>query len=201
MTRNLTSVTAVLMLLMLALAPSTAAAATQRIVRDESWLPALFMDGRRGSGWSHIRRSSGNPQLKLAPCRGSRSCHRPAPSVELGFYVTRPSRTRKITIHVSGDGKHVVGLKIKMQVPCQHGSFLLEISFLSYAEAVTITNGVARETLEVGADHELKAGDVGMFLQFGANGTLEGRLRVHIPFRSRRVGLCEGTLKFTATKT
>jgi hypothetical protein len=110
-------------------------------------------------------------------------------------------RDGHLTIHVSGDGKHVVGLKIKMPVPCQHGYFLLEISFLSYAEAVTITNGVARQTLEVGADHESKAGGVGMFLQFGANGTLEGRLRVHIPFRSRRVGLCEGTLKFTATKT
>jgi hypothetical protein len=125
----------------------------------------------------------------------------PAPSVEPGFYVTRPSRTRKITIHVSGDGKHVVGLKLKMPVPCQHGySFPLEISFLSYAEAVAITNGIARGTLEVGGDNESKAGDVGMFLQFGANGTLEGRLRVHIPFRSRRVGLCEGTLKFTAAK-
>ena len=34
-------------------------------------------------------------------------------------------------IHVSGDGKHVVGLKIKMPVPCQHGYFPLEIPFLS----------------------------------------------------------------------
>jgi hypothetical protein len=139
------------------------------------------------------------PAPAPAPAKTTAASPAPAPPVEPGFYVTRPSRTRKITIHVSGDGKHVVGLKIKMPVTCQHGySWPLEISFLSYAEDATITDSVARETFAVAADNESKAGDIGMFLQFGVNGTLEGRLRVHIPFRSRRVGLCEGTLKFTA---
>jgi hypothetical protein len=129
----------------------------------------------------------------------------PAPAAPLvppnapGYYVTRTSRTRKIVIHVSGDGQHIVGLKIKMPVNCRHGYYLpLEYSFLSYAEDVAITNHTARETLEVGADRELRAGHIGMFVQFTASGSLEGRLHVRIPFRSRRVGLCEGTLKFTA---
>jgi Trypsin len=123
----------------------------------------------------------------------------PGPPNEPGYYVTRPSRARKIVIHVSGDGTHIVGLRIKTPVRCQHGYVLpLEDSFLSYAYKVTITNHIARGTLATGSDSEFRVGHIGLYVRFTAPGSLEGRLRVHVPTRRRKVGLCSGTLKFTA---
>ncbi len=116
-----------------------------------------------------------------------------------GYYVTRPSHARKIVIHVSGDGNHIVGLRIKMPVRCQGGHVsILEISLLSYAKNLPIANHIARDTLEAVADNEFRTGHVGVYALFNALGSLEGRLRIHIPSTSRRVGLCSGTLKFTA---
>lgn len=103
-------------------------------------------------------------------------------------------------IHVAGDGEHLVGLSVKMPVPCQHGYFLpLSDSWLSYAENVFIHDKTAQTVLGTSADRESRAGSVGVYLHFTTPGLLEGRVHVHIPFRSRRVGLCTGTLKFTAT--
>jgi hypothetical protein len=116
-----------------------------------------------------------------------------------GSYVARRSHGREIVIHVSADGNHIVGLSIKMTVQCRHGYHLpLEASFLSYARNLTITNHAARETLEMAAGGEYKAGHVGFSAQFTAPGSLTGRLRVRIPTRSRKLGLCAATLKFTA---
>ena len=99
-------------------------------------------------------------------------------------------------IHVSGDGKHIVGMSIKLPVTCRYGhSVALEESAL--AASITITNHTARATLKVPRGRE-SADAIGVFLDFTAPGSLEGRLRVHIAFRSRRMGLCSRTLKFTA---
>src|SRR5271165_2889695 len=118
-----------------------------------------------------------------------------------GYYVTRPSHARKIVIHVSGDGKHIVGLGIKMPVRCQGGHLsILEISLLSYAKNLPIANHIARPPLETAADNEFRAGHIGVYALFNAPGSLEGRLHIHIPSTSRRVGLCSGTLKFTAKR-
>jgi hypothetical protein len=116
-----------------------------------------------------------------------------------GLYVTRPSRTRNVRIRVSGDGKHIVGLYIKMPVPCQHGySLPLSTSYLSYGDTVGISNHVARAMLEVPADREKRRGSIGLLVYFTTTGNLEATLRVRIPFRSRRVGLCAGALRFAA---
>jgi len=104
-------------------------------------------------------------------------------------------------IHVSGDGKHIVGLGIKMPVRCQGGHLsILEISLLSYAKNLPIANHIARAPLETAADNEFRAGHIGVYALFNAPGSLEGRLHIHIPSTSRRVGLCSGTLKFTAKR-
>jgi hypothetical protein len=121
------------------------------------------------------------------------------PPNEPGYYVTRPSRTRKIVIHVSGDGKHIVGMSIKMPVPCEHEYALpFEISLFSYANNVVITEHIARATVETASSRYVKAGDIGMYFQFSASGSLEGRVRVHMRSTDRHAGLCAGTLKFTA---
>jgi hypothetical protein len=100
---------------------------------------------------------------------------------------------------VSGDGKHIVGLRIKLPVNCQRGYYLSSFgeSFFSYGYSVTITNHIAREAMETAAGGEYKVGHIGMYLLFTAPGTLEGRLRIHIPMRGR-AGICAATLKFTA---
>jgi Trypsin len=121
------------------------------------------------------------------------------PPTEPGLYVTRPSRKRNIRIRVSGDGKHIVGLRIKMPVTCRHNNYLpLALSYLSYSDNVGISNHTAQATLEVPADRESRAGSIKLLAHFTATGSLEATLRVHIPYRSRRVGLCAGTLRFAA---
>ncbi len=123
----------------------------------------------------------------------------PAPLPNLpGDYITRPSKLRRIIVHVAGDGSQVVGLHIKMPVPCRHGYELpLDQSWLSYAEPFSITNHFVARTLEF-ASRETGGGTIGVWLHFTAAGKLEGRLRVHVLYRSRRIGLCAGTLSFTA---
>jgi len=101
---------------------------------------------------------------------------------------------------VSGDGQHVVGMLIKMPVRCHHGYELsLSESWLSYADNVLIENHTVHTMLEWLSSRETKRGTMTAFLNFTAPNTLEGRLRVHLPYRSRRVGLCAGTLSFRAT--
>jgi hypothetical protein len=113
--------------------------------------------------------------------------------------VTMPSKVRKVMIHVSGDGAHVVGIGIKMPVNCRHGNALtLSESWLWHADNFLITNHTVRTTLEWPASRDTKTGTIGVYLQFTAPGTLEGQLRVRLPYRSRRIGLCSGALKFTA---
>jgi hypothetical protein len=124
----------------------------------------------------------------------------PIPLAIPGYYATRPSRARKIVIHVSGDGKHIVGLRIRMPVTCRHGHILsLDRTYLSYANSLMITGHTVRETLEVAANRRWRAGTIGVSLAFTQFGSVEGRLRVRIPFRSRRMGLCTGTLSFAAS--
>jgi hypothetical protein len=116
-----------------------------------------------------------------------------------GLYVTRPSRTRNVRIRVSGDGTHIVGLHIKMPVPCQNGySLPLSTSYLSYGDTVGISNHVARATLEVPADRETRRGSIDLHVHFTTTGSLEATLRVRVAFRTSRVGLCAGTLRFGA---
>jgi secreted trypsin-like serine protease len=121
------------------------------------------------------------------------------PPVRPGYYRIRPSKLRQIAVHVSGDGKHVVGLKIRMPVTCKRGYRLpLALSYLSYADDLPIRNGIARDTLMIGRGRRASVGKVNIFLAFNAFGGLEGHLRVHVLPRSRRVGMCAEMLKFTA---
>jgi hypothetical protein len=123
----------------------------------------------------------------------------PPPPNTPGYYVTKPSKLRKIVIHVSGDGAHVVGVRIKMPVNCQHGHALsLNKSWLSSADNSPITNHTVRTTLEWSASRETKRGTIGVYLHFTSPGTLEGQVRVRLPYRSRHIGLCSGALRFTA---
>jgi hypothetical protein len=117
-----------------------------------------------------------------------------------GLYVTPRSRQgRKITARVSGDGAHLVGLTIKTTVPCQHGySYEVASPWLSYSDNVPIANHVAAATLETESDRYMRAGHLGLYLFFNGAGSLEGRLRVRIQARNRRVGLCSGALSFKA---
>jgi len=124
---------------------------------------------------------------------------KPVPPNEPGYYVTGPSRARKIMIHVSADGRRIVGLKIKTPLQCQHGYELapFEESLLSSAHSVTIANHVARATLRTVAEGEYRVGHIDLDVRFIGPGSLEGRLRVRIP-TAGRAGLCSGTLKFSA---
>ena len=126
---------------------------------------------------------------------------KPTPPNKPGYYVTRPSKLRKVTIHVAGDGRHIVGLNIKIPLICQHGyeAPSIEESLLSYANAVTIVNHAARATLNTQAEGIYKAGHIKMDLQFTAPGTVKGHMHVDIPTRSKQFGTCANTLKFTAT--
>jgi len=119
----------------------------------------------------------------------------PVPPNTPGYYLTGPSRTRRVVIHVGGDGRHIVAISIKMPARCRHGhSQPLEES----AGNITITNHIARETLALKAGRETEPGRITVFLRFTASAGLEGRLRAHIRFRSPRVGLCTGIYSFTA---
>jgi hypothetical protein len=69
---------------------------------------------------------------------------------------------------------------------------------MAATDNVGISNHTAHATLEVPADRESRAGNIGLLVHFTTTGSLEATLRVRIPFRSRRVGLCDGTLRFTA---
>lgn len=127
--------------------------------------------------------------------------HKPVPPNKPGYYITRPSQRNKVVIHVAGDGRRIVGLKIKIPLICQHSYEVppIEESLLSYANAVTIVNGIARATLNTKAEGVYKSGHIDMDLQFTGPGIVKGRLRVDIPTRSKRFGICANTLKFTAT--
>ncbi len=145
------------------------------------------------------------PKPSPAPAPGPQSAATPAafpppaPPNTPGYYLTRPSRTRKIMIHVSGGGDDIVGISVKTPVTCQHGHQLpLEDRWLSYSDDVAITNHIARRTLRVPAGRASAAGQVGLFLRFMAAGGLEGRLSVRIPSRNQRIGLCTGTVRFMA---
>jgi secreted trypsin-like serine protease len=122
---------------------------------------------------------------------------KPTPPNDPGYYVTRPSKARQVVIHVSADGGHVVGLRVKMPVSCQHDYYLpsLEESFVKH---IPITNHVARAKFATQAEGEYKVGHISVYVLFTGWGTLEGRLSVDLPTRSRRFGRCSGTLKFTA---
>jgi hypothetical protein len=116
-----------------------------------------------------------------------------------GYYRTRSSKLRKVVVHVSGDGQHIVGIFTKMPVHCQHGwEISVNESWLSYANNLAITNHTVSTILEWVPSRETKRGGIGLSLSFTASGVLEGRLRVHLPYRSRRIGLCSSTLNFTA---
>jgi secreted trypsin-like serine protease len=137
--------------------------------------------------------SSGSSSTVSAPSPA------PQPPNEPGYYASRLSKLRKIVIHVSGDGKHIVGLSIKMPVHCQHGwEITLNESWLSYADDLSINNGTARTTLEWLPDKQTQRGTIGLVLRFTASGVIEGRLRIHLPYRNKRIGLCSGTLGFAA---
>ena len=102
-------------------------------------------------------------------------------------------------IRVSSDGKHIVGLRIKLPVSCRHENFLpFSASYLSYADDLAISNHAARAVLDVPADRESRTGAITLLVHFTATGSLEGALHVHIPFRSHSVGLCAAAMKFVA---
>jgi secreted trypsin-like serine protease len=126
---------------------------------------------------------------------------KPVPPNEPGYYVTRPSKTRKVVIHVSGDGAHIVGLRIKVPLICQHGYEVpsIEESWLTHAKAVAIVNHAARATLNTQAEGIYKSGHIHLDLWFTATGIVKGLLNVDIPTRNKRLGACTNTLKFTAT--
>jgi hypothetical protein len=119
---------------------------------------------------------------------------------EPGLYVTRPSRVRNVRIRVSGDGKHIVGLRLKLPVNCRHENFLpFSASYLSYADDLAISsNHTAQAVLDVPADRESRTGAITLLVHFTAAGSLEGTLHVRIPFRSHSVGLCAASMKFVA---
>ncbi|HMD51246.1 MAG TPA: hypothetical protein VKG62_00925, partial [Solirubrobacteraceae bacterium] len=117
-----------------------------------------------------------------------------------GYYSTRRSRVRRIVVHVASDGEHIVGLSIRMPVPCRHRPRLpLELSLPSSVAAVPIRNHAARETLDVATSGEHARGQVFFSGQFDASGVLKGQVSVDIPSRSADGGYCAGTLRFTAT--
>lgn len=126
-----------------------------------------------------------------------------SPPNEPGLYTTPRSRGRRIAARVSGDGKHLVLIEIKADINCQHGYYYpLEESWLSYRENEVINNHIVRTTLETDASPYVKAGLVGVHLQFNGSGSVEGRLRVRIMSKSKRVGLCYArTIKFTARRS
>ena len=106
---------------------------------------------------------------------------------------------RRITVRVSGDGQHLVGIGIKTTIQCHHG-YTYEIAgpWLSYSDNVLISNHVAAATLETEADQYMRAGHVGIYLSFNSAGAIEGRLRVRIRSKNRHVGVCSGSLSFKA---
>lgn len=123
----------------------------------------------------------------------------PGPPNTPGYYLTRPSRTRKILIRVSRDGTHIIGVSIRMPVTCRRGyEVSLEHSWLSSTDGLAITSHIARAVLHVPPDRESRAGAIGLFVHFTASGSLDGRLRVQILSRGRSAGLCTGTLRFRA---
>jgi len=97
---------------------------------------------------------------------------KPTPPNKPGYYVTQPSQRHKIVIHIAGDGRQIVGLKIKVPLICQHGYEVpsIEESLLSYANAVTIMNHTARATLSTQAEGIYKSGHIDMDLQFTVPG-------------------------------
>jgi trypsin len=122
---------------------------------------------------------------------------KPTPPNDPGYYVTPPSKVRQAVIHVSGDGDRIVGVRLKMPISCQHGYYLPSLEE-SYVKHIAITNHVARATFDTPAEGAYKVGHISMYVLFTGWGTLEGRLSVDLPTRSRRFGRCSGTLKFTA---
>lgn len=122
---------------------------------------------------------------------------KPTPPNDPGYYATPPSKVRQVVIHVSGDGDRIVGVRLKMPISCQHGYYLPSLEE-SYVKHIAITNHVARATFETPAEDAYKVGHISMYVLFTGWGTLEGRLSVDLPTRSRRFGRCSGTLKFTA---
>jgi hypothetical protein len=161
--------------------------------------PSVFTRADLIAPWVNEWIAAVKPPARNSRTLGRRTPASPTPPNTPGYYVTRPSRTRKILIRVSRNGKHIIGVSIKMPVTCKHGYDVpLEHSWLSYTDNVAITSHIARTTLHVPPDRESKAGAIRLFVGFTPSGSLEGRLRVHIPSRSPRVGLCSGTLRFAA---
>lgn len=121
-----------------------------------------------------------------------------ASPTEPGYYVTRYSKLRKVILHVSGDGTHVVGIRIKMPLTCQHGfSVSVNESWLSYVDNLGISNHIVLGRLEWPAARETKRGSIAIFLRFTSSGQVQGRLRARLPYRSRRIGLCSASLTFS----
>lgn len=165
--------------------------------------PSVFTRAELVSGWVNGWIEALNPPPPPTPPAPPPPPPAPAPPAappnQPGYYRTRPSKVRQIIIHVSGDGAHVVGMRIKMPVKCQHGySIALNESWLSYSDALAIVDHGVYGTLEWPASHETKRGGIGVALQLTAPGILTGRLSVHLPYRNKRAGLCKGTLRFTA---
>jgi hypothetical protein len=173
-------------------------------------LPSVFtradLISRWVSEWIALANPPPPPSLPPAPTPPPPPAPTPAPAPFVppntpGYYRTRASRVRKVVVHVSGDGSHIVGMSIKMPVNCQHGYYWqLEDSWLSYIDTLLIEGHIAHTTLELAADRESNKGTIGVSLDFTGSRVLEGRIHVHVPFRSRRVGLCSGTLTFTAKR-
>jgi hypothetical protein len=150
------------------------------------------------------------PRPAAAPSPTPAVVEKPSPAAppwtppnEPGLYVTPQSRNRRIAARVSGDGKHLVLIDIKVNVNCKRGYYYpLEGSWLSYQENEVIENHVVRTTLETEASPYVKAGHVGLYLRFNGSGSVEGRLRVRIVAKSKRVGLCYArTISFTAHRS
>jgi hypothetical protein len=123
----------------------------------------------------------------------------PAPPANAPGYYTDHTRTRKLVLHVAGDGAHIVGIRIKTPVTCQHGYEInINESWLSYAQPLAIENHIARTTLEWAPGRETRRGTIGVYVTFAPDNAVEGRLRIHLPYRNHHVGLCSGTWKFVA---
>jgi hypothetical protein len=117
-----------------------------------------------------------------------------------GLYVTPHSKAgRRIMARVSGDGAHLIGIGVKTTLSCQHGyTYEVDESALSYRDSAPITNHVATLTVETYADRYMRSGRIGVYLFFNRAGSLEGRARVRIRSKNRRVGVCSGSLSFKA---
>ncbi len=107
-----------------------------------------------------------------------------------GRYVSVGARGHKIEVRVSGDGLHVVRLRVTARINCQHGyEDEPEVDAFSYGSSLPVRNHVATAPIELPASRYFRTGRMGIYLRFGRPDYIEGRVQVRIPAKGR-AGLC-----------